>query len=43
MLESIIQLLRNKSEFAKECIFRHCVRLGHNEIVSIGEAVKSIL
>ena len=43
MLESIIQLLRNKSEFAKERIFRHCVRLGHNEIVSIGEAVKSIL
>ena len=42
MLESIIQLLRDKSEFAKECIFRYCVWLGHNEIVSVGEAVKSI-
>ena len=43
MLESIIQLLRNECEFAKECILRHCVRLSYNEIVSIREAVESIL
>ena len=43
MLESVVQLLWNKSEFAQECVFRHSVRLGHDQVVPIREAVEGIL
>ena len=43
MLERIVKLLGDESKFAEECVFRYRVRLSHNEVVSIREAVKCIL
>ena len=43
MLESVVQLLWDKREFAEKSIFWHSMGLCNYKIVSIWEAIKSIL
>lgn len=41
--EGVVHALGHKSELAQKSILGHCVRLSHNQVVSVWEQIEGIL
>ena len=41
--ECVVHGLGHQSELAQESVLRHCVRLGDDKVVTVGEQVEGIL